>query len=126
MIHAFFVGCEAAVATAEAAGVIIVAGGFAGVCATRGARAVFPEISVASTPPAPACASSDGGGKLLTAGCFPVPCAAEGAPMRTLMNAGIARDVPAVGAEADDVDSWADLARLRGEEPTGDSTPSQT
>lgn len=57
---------------------------------------------------------------------IPVPGAAEGAPMRTLMNAGIARDVPAVGAEADDVDSWADLARLRGEEPTGDSTPSQT
>ena len=50
---------------------------------------------------------------------------AEGAPMRTLMSAGDSRDVPAVGSEAEDVDSWADLTRLRGK-PPGESTPSQT
>jgi hypothetical protein len=33
--------------------------------------------------------------------------------MRQLMGAGDSRDVQAVGAEAEDVDSWADLARLR-------------
>jgi molybdopterin-guanine dinucleotide biosynthesis protein A len=43
----------------------------------------------------------------------PVPGDAAGAPMRQLMGAGDSRDVQAVGAEAEDVDSWADLARLR-------------
>jgi molybdopterin-guanine dinucleotide biosynthesis protein A len=43
--------------------------------------------------------------------------AAAGAPMRLLMSAGRVRDVPAIGAEAADVDTWADLARLRGDEP---------
>lgn len=54
-----------------------------------------------------------------------VPAApdAEGRPMRILMTAGRVRDVPAVGAEADDVDTWADVARLRGEEPPDLATP---
>jgi molybdopterin-guanine dinucleotide biosynthesis protein A len=43
----------------------------------------------------------------------------EGAPMRMLMTAGTVRDVAAVGAEADDVDTWADVTRLRGDEPPG-------
>jgi molybdopterin-guanine dinucleotide biosynthesis protein A len=51
--------------------------------------------------------------------------AAEGAPMRTLMSTGDSRDVPAVGSEAEDVDSWADLSRLR-RGPPGESTPSRT
>ena len=34
-------------------------------------------------------------------------------PMRRLMGAGATVDVAAVGHEADDVDTWADLARLR-------------
>ena len=50
---------------------------------------------------------------------------AVGAPMRTLMSAGDSQDVPAVGSEAEDVDSWADLSRLR-RRPPGESTPSQT
>jgi molybdopterin-guanine dinucleotide biosynthesis protein A len=53
----------------------------------------------------------------------PDPPAADGAPMRILMSAGNVRDVPAVGAEADDVDSWDDLARLRGEDPPGVAGP---
>ncbi len=48
---------------------------------------------------------------------------ADGAPMRILMAAGSVRDVAAVGAEADDVDSWTDLARLRGDDPPGVATP---
>jgi molybdopterin-guanine dinucleotide biosynthesis protein A len=55
----------------------------------------------------------------------PDPREAEGAPMRTLMASGDSRDVPAVGAEAEDVDSWEDLSRLRGEPPS-DSTPRRT
>jgi hypothetical protein len=43
--------------------------------------------------------------------------------MRMLMGAGSVRDVAAIGAEADDVDSWADLARLRGDEPPGVAGP---
>jgi molybdopterin-guanine dinucleotide biosynthesis protein A len=43
----------------------------------------------------------------------PAPDDAGGVPMRRLMDAGQSRDVPAVGAEAEDVDSWDDLARLR-------------
>ena len=53
----------------------------------------------------------------------PDPPAADGAPMRILMSAGTVRDVPAVGAEADDVDSWDDLARLRGGDPPGVAGP---
>jgi molybdopterin-guanine dinucleotide biosynthesis protein A len=54
----------------------------------------------------------------------PAPAAAHGVPLRVLMRAGLTYDVPAVGDEARDVDTWADLARLRGE-PTGPDTPSR-
>jgi CTP:molybdopterin cytidylyltransferase MocA len=37
--------------------------------------------------------------------------------MRTLMLRENSRDVPALGEEAADVDTWDDLARLRGEPP---------
>jgi molybdopterin-guanine dinucleotide biosynthesis protein A len=47
---------------------------------------------------------------------------AEGAPMRLLMTAGRVRDVVAIGGEADDVDHWTDLSRLRGDE----TPPSRT
>jgi molybdopterin-guanine dinucleotide biosynthesis protein A len=52
----------------------------------------------------------------------PSPADAHAAPMRTLMEIGDSKDVPAVDEEAADVDSWEDLARLRREppdEPTG-------
>jgi molybdopterin-guanine dinucleotide biosynthesis protein A len=49
--------------------------------------------------------------------------AAVGLPMRALMTAGTVRDVAAVGAEADDVDTWSDLARLWGDEPPGVAAP---
>ncbi|MGC4113008.1 MAG: NTP transferase domain-containing protein [Nocardioides sp.] len=45
-------------------------------------------------------------------GAVPAPSAAAGAPMRLLMQSESARDVPAVGREAEDVDTWDDLARL--------------
>ena len=41
---------------------------------------------------------------------------AVGAPMRTLMSAGTAREVVAIDREADDIDSWDDLARSRSDE----------
>jgi molybdopterin-guanine dinucleotide biosynthesis protein A len=43
----------------------------------------------------------------------PAPEVAQGAPMRRLMDAGTVRDVPAMRDEATDVDTWADLERLR-------------
>jgi molybdopterin-guanine dinucleotide biosynthesis protein A len=49
----------------------------------------------------------------------PTPEDAHGAAMRTLMATGSVRDVPAVGDEAQDIDTWADVTRLRGEEPPG-------
>ena len=49
----------------------------------------------------------------------PPPGQAHGAPMRRLMTAGTVHDVPAVADEADDVDTWEDLHRLRGDEPPG-------
>jgi molybdopterin-guanine dinucleotide biosynthesis protein A len=54
-----------------------------------------------------------------------VPAArdAAGAPMRRLMEAGRARDVPAIGQEGDDVDTWEDLSRLRGDPPPGVAPP---
>jgi molybdopterin-guanine dinucleotide biosynthesis protein A len=55
----------------------------------------------------------------------PGPRDAENTAMRTLMASGDSRDVPAVGAEAEDVDSWQDLSRLRGR-PPGESVASQT
>ncbi len=39
----------------------------------------------------------------------------HGLPMRTLSASGAAVDVLATGDEADDVDTWADVARLRGD-----------
>jgi molybdopterin-guanine dinucleotide biosynthesis protein A len=56
----------------------------------------------------------------------PRPEDAAGAAMRTVMTAGQARDVAAEGAEAEDVDTWDDLARLRGDEPPEESTPWRT
>jgi molybdopterin-guanine dinucleotide biosynthesis protein A len=52
----------------------------------------------------------------------PPPDRAHGAPMRALMTAGTIHDVPAQGGEADDVDTWGDLARLRGDESPGRRT----
>jgi CTP:molybdopterin cytidylyltransferase MocA len=51
---------------------------------------------------------------------------AHGAPMRRLMRAGVVRDVPAVDGEADDVDTWSDLARLRGRGSPGSAHPRRT
>jgi molybdopterin-guanine dinucleotide biosynthesis protein A len=56
----------------------------------------------------------------------PSPAEAEGGAMRTLMESGSSRDVPAVGAEAEDVDEWTDLERLRGDETSGGSTARRT
>jgi molybdopterin-guanine dinucleotide biosynthesis protein A len=47
----------------------------------------------------------------------PSPAEAHAAPMRTLMLRENSRDVPALGEEAADVDTWDDLARLRREPP---------
>ena len=52
----------------------------------------------------------------------PPPDRAHGAPMRLLMNAGSVRDVPAESGEADDIDTWEDLARWRGEGGSGPRT----
>jgi molybdopterin-guanine dinucleotide biosynthesis protein A len=54
-----------------------------------------------------------------------------GAPMRLLMTAGRVRDVAALGEEAEDVDSWSDVARLgsAGDPGTGtrdEATPPRT
>jgi len=56
----------------------------------------------------------------------PLPQDAAGAAMRTVMTAGRVRDVPAEGAEAEDVDTWDDLARLRGDDSPDESTPWRT
>lgn len=53
----------------------------------------------------------------------PDPANAEGAPMRSLMSRGRVCDVAAVGVEADDVDTWDDVARLRGEPPPDVAAP---
>jgi CTP:molybdopterin cytidylyltransferase MocA len=53
----------------------------------------------------------------------PSPADAQGAAMRSLMGIGASRDVPAVGEEAADVDSWDDLSRLRHEPPDESPTP---
>jgi molybdopterin-guanine dinucleotide biosynthesis protein A len=55
----------------------------------------------------------------------PGPAEAHAAPMRALMGLANSRDVPAVGEEAADVDSWDDLARLR-REPPDESTDERT
>jgi len=56
----------------------------------------------------------------------PPPGQAHGAPMRRLMTAGTVHDVPAVEDEADDLDTWEDLHRLRGDEPPGVAWPDRT
>jgi molybdopterin-guanine dinucleotide biosynthesis protein A len=71
---------------------------------------------------------TDGDGRRQLAGAVRpslVPSSEEayGAPMRLLMTAGAVRDVPAVDNEADDVDTWDDLARLRKQEPPARNTP---
>jgi molybdopterin-guanine dinucleotide biosynthesis protein A len=52
----------------------------------------------------------------------PAPGEVYGVPMRTLMAAGRRVDVPAVAGEADDVDTWDDVARLSGAETPHDRT----
>ncbi len=44
----------------------------------------------------------------------PAPAAAHDVPMRRLMEREDTVDVTSAGQEADDVDTWGDLARLRG------------
>jgi CTP:molybdopterin cytidylyltransferase MocA len=70
---------------------------------------------------------TDGTGRRQLAGVVrpslvPPPGRAYGAPMRLLMTAGTSRDVPARGDEADDIDTWDDLARLRRDDPSGPRT----
>ena len=55
-------------------------------------------------------------------GLVPPTERAHGAPMRTLMTAGEARDVPAQEGEAEDVDTWDDLARLNDARRPGERT----
>jgi molybdopterin-guanine dinucleotide biosynthesis protein A len=60
---------------------------------------------------------TDGDGRRQLAGAVdpalvPAPDEARGAPARTLMTAGRVCDVPALLDEADDVDTWEDVARL--------------
>ena len=59
-------------------------------------------------------------------GLVPTPGDAHGVPMRRLMRRERTVEVASVGHEADDVDTWADLARLRvadiGPTPRGDRT----
>jgi molybdopterin-guanine dinucleotide biosynthesis protein A len=45
-------------------------------------------------------------------GLVPAPGEADGVPMRRLTEHEPAADVAAIGPEADDVDTWADVARL--------------
>jgi hypothetical protein len=35
------------------------------------------------------------------------------------MSSGRVVDVPAIGREADDIDTWEDVARLHGDDPPG-------
>jgi molybdopterin-guanine dinucleotide biosynthesis protein A len=59
-------------------------------------------------------------------GLVPAPGDSYGVPMRRLMGLDRTVDVASVGHEADDVDTWSDLARLRvadiGPTPRGDRT----
>lgn len=64
----------------------------------------------------------DGHGRRQLAGVVrrtvvPAPGEAHGVPMRRLMDRPGTLDVPALGPEADDIDSWADVARLRDDVP---------
>jgi|1186.fasta_scaffold151085_1 molybdopterin-guanine dinucleotide biosynthesis protein A len=59
----------------------------------------------------------------------PAPGAAHGVPARVLMRAGRSTDVPALGDEAADVDTWPDVARLdpaRGGDDRPDTGPPHT
>jgi molybdopterin-guanine dinucleotide biosynthesis protein A len=53
-------------------------------------------------------------------GLVPAPGEATGVPVRALMGAGRSTDVPAVGDEATDVDTWPDVARLDRSRPGRD------
>jgi molybdopterin-guanine dinucleotide biosynthesis protein A len=73
----------------------------------------------------------DGAGRRQLAGVVPralvpAPGDSSGVPMRALMDRERTVEVASVGHEADDVDTWADLARLRvadiGPTPRGDRT----
>ncbi|WP_151083784.1 molybdenum cofactor guanylyltransferase [Nocardioides cynanchi] len=62
----------------------------------------------------------DAAGRRQLAGAVPLARVLElpephGRPMRTLSASGAAVDVPATGDEAADVDTWTDVARLRGD-----------
>jgi molybdopterin-guanine dinucleotide biosynthesis protein A len=64
----------------------------------------------------------DGNGRRQLAGvvrrtAVPAPGEAHGVPMRRLMDRDGTVDVPAVGPEADDIDSWTDVDRLRRSAP---------
>jgi molybdopterin-guanine dinucleotide biosynthesis protein A len=52
-------------------------------------------------------------------GLVPAAGEAHGVPMRSLMSAGRTIDVPALAGEADDVDTWDDVARVRGDQSPG-------
>lgn len=56
----------------------------------------------------------------------PSPGDASGAPARLLMSAGTVRDVPAIEHEAEDVDTWEDVARILGRDAHGVARPDQT
>ena len=74
---------------------------------------------------------SDGSGRRQLAGAVrravvPAPGEVHGVPMRRLMDGARTVAVVSQGHEADDVDTWADVARLRGADirptPRGDRT----
>jgi molybdopterin-guanine dinucleotide biosynthesis protein A len=67
----------------------------------------------------------DGTGRRQLAGAVARECVLaltepHGLPMRALSASAHATDVPATGNEASDIDTWADVARLRGE-PRGET-----
>jgi molybdopterin-guanine dinucleotide biosynthesis protein A len=65
----------------------------------------------------------------LRPGLVPAPAEAHGVPVRVLMRSGRSTDVPGLGDEAVDVDTWPDVATLegaRGEGPRPDSGTSST
>jgi molybdopterin-guanine dinucleotide biosynthesis protein A len=74
---------------------------------------------------------TDGDGRRQLAGVVrpslvPRPADARGAPARLLMTAGTVRDVPALEDEADDVDTWEDVARLTDAGSPGVAPPERT
>ncbi len=108
------------------------AGLAAGVAALRGATTLVVVLAVdmphvtAATLRRLVSAVGDGDGAWLVDGhgrrqlagvvrraVVPAPGEAHGVPMRRLMDRARTVEVPALGPEADDIDSWADVARLR-------------